>query len=514
MTTLKTGKIDSVVGQHRHEILQVADTVSREKGIDREEVIQAMESALQRIAIGKYGLERDIRVTIHRHTGQVTILNCLTVVETIENESREITFQEATRRNPDDSIKLGDVIAEELPPVEFGRVAAQNARQVIMQKVREAERARQYLEFKDRIGDIVSGIVKRVEFGNIFIDLGGRGEAILRREEIIPREIFHAGDRIKAYVLSVSPDAKGPMIALSRVHPQFMAKLFAQEVPEIYDGIIDIKSVARDPGSRAKIAVFSADPSLDPIGACVGMRGARVQAVVSELQGEKVDIIPWSSNAATFVVNALAPAEVTKVVLDEEKKRVEAIVAEDHLSLAIGRRGQNVRLASQLTGWDIDILTEAQESEKRAEEYSTSVNLFMEALDVDEIIAQLLTAEGFSSVDQIIEADVSELVAIEGFDEDIAQELKNRATNYQEKKLQEDLKVIKEKGLDPKIQEIKEFTSAMLLQLVEKEVKTLDDLADLSGDELIEILGNKSFSLETANKIIMGAREHWFAEDK
>ncbi|ODN72152.1 hypothetical protein A6302_00556 [Methylobrevis pamukkalensis] len=363
------------VSANRLELLQIADAVAREKSIDRQIVIAAMEDAIQKAARSRYGQETDVRAEIHSRTGEIKLQRLLQVVETVENIATEIDLAEAQHRNP--GARIGDFIAEALPPIDFGRIAAQSAKQVIVQKVREAERDHQYDEFKDRIGEVINGVVKRVEYGNVIVDLG-RGEAICRRDELIPREAFRYGDRIRALIHDVRREQRGPQVFLSRTHPQFMAKLFAQEVPEIYDGIIEIKSVARDPGSRAKIAVISRDSSIDPVGACVGMRGSRVQAVVQELQGEKIDIIPWNPDAATFIVNALQPAEVAKVVLDEDAERIEVVVPDEQLSLAIGRRGQNVRLASQLTGWDIDILTEQEESERRQKEFQERTELFME----------------------------------------------------------------------------------------------------------------------------------------
>jgi N utilization substance protein A len=494
----------------RHELLLVAETVAREKGIEREDVISAMEQAIQKAAKAKYGMDRDIRAFIDRTTGEVDIQKCLTVVDEVQDPLIEILLKEAIDR--DLNAKVGDIVKEMLPPIEFGRVAAQSARQVIFQKVRDAERAQQYLEYKDRIGQIISGLVKRVEFGNVVMDLG-RTEAILRREDTIPRETFRVGDRIRVYIADVRPETRGPMIFLSRNHPQFMTKLFEQEVPEIYDGIIEVKAVARDPGSRAKLAVYTTDPSIDPVGACVGMRGSRVQAVVSELQGEKVDIIPWSSNPATFMVNALAPAEVMKVVLDEENHRVDVVVEEEQLSLAIGRRGQNVRLASQLTGWNIDILTEAEETARRTEEQSSRTKLFMEALDVDEMIGQLLASEGFATIEEIAYVPLSEFANIEGFDEEISQELQSRAINYLD---QRDVKVAqecKELGLAQEVMDIDGLTPEMLLKLAKNGVKSLDDFADLAGDELVDLVGKSALSLERANEMIMAARAHWFADE-
>src|SRR5512134_1287807 len=415
------------ISANRLELLQIADAVAREKSIDRRIVIQAMEDAIQKAAKSRYGAENDIRCEIDARTGETRLARVMAVVETIENEATQISLKDARRRNPEANI--GDFIAEPLPPLDFGRVAAQNAKQVIVQKVREAERERQYDEYKDRVGEIVNGIVKRVEYGNVIVDLG-RAEAIVRRDETLPRENFRYGDRIRAYVYDVRREQRGPQIFLSRTHPEFMAKLFAQEVPEVYEGIVTIKSVARDPGSRAKIAVVSRDASIDPVGACVGMRGSRVQAVVNELQGEKIDIIQWSPDAATFIVNGLAPAEVTKVVLDEDSNRIEVVVPESQLSLAIGRKGQNVRLASQLTGWDIDILTEQEESERRQADFENSTRVFMEALDVDEVVGQLLASEGFASVEELALIDEKEIAGIEGFDEGTAGELQARAREY------------------------------------------------------------------------------------
>ena len=399
-----------------------------------------------------------------------------------------------------------------LPPIDFGRIAAQTAKQVIVQRVREYERKRQFDEFKDRVGEIINGTVKRTEYGNLMVEVG-RAEALLRRDELIPRESFRNGDRVRAYIYDVREEPRGPQIFLSRTHPGFLAKLFAQEVPEIYDGIIEIKAVARDPGSRAKMAVISRDSSIDPVGACVGMRGSRVQAVVQELQGEKIDIIPWSPQSATFVVNALAPAEVTKVVMDEEAGRVEVVVPDDQLSLAIGRRGQNVRLASQLTRWDIDILTEAEESERRQEEFRRRTGLFVEALDVDDVIAGLLVTEGFNTIEELAFVPMEELAEIEGFDEQIAEELIRRAEAYLVKRDNELNDKRLELGVSEEVAAIEALTPAMLVALGEKGVKTLDDLADLASDELVEIVGEANMEEATANEVIMAARAHWFANE-
>src|SRR6201987_3434988 len=417
------------VSANRLELLQIADAVAREKAIDRGIVITAMEDAIAKAARSRSGGETDVHAEIEPKTGDLRLTRHMLVVEAVENPSNQITLEEAPKRHP--AAQVGDPIADPLPPLEYGRIAAQSAKQVIVQKVREAERDRQYEEYKDRIGDIVNGIVKRVEYGNVVVDLG-RGEAIVRRDELLPREVFRNGDRIRAYIYDVRREPRGPQIFLSRTHPQFMSKLFAQEVPEIYDNIVEVKAVARDPGSRAKIAVISRDSSVDPVGACVGMRGSRVQAVVNELQGEKIDIIPWSPDVATFVVNALAPAEVAKVVLDEDKERISVVVPDQQLSLAVGRRrrGQNVRLASQLTGWDIDILTEQEESERRQAEFEKRTKIFMDALNVDEVVGQLLASEGFTSIEELAFVDPKELASIQGFDEDTAGELQTRAQDY------------------------------------------------------------------------------------
>ena len=502
--------MENVATYSPSDLLQVADAVARDKGIDRDEVLQAMEQAIQKAGRSKYGQEYDIRSEIDRKSGQIRLLRFREVAEPVENDATQIPLGEARRFNPD--AEVGDFITDPLPPIDFGRIAAQTAKQVIVQKVRDAERARQFKEFKDRVGEIVNGLAKRVEFGNVIVDLG-RAEAILRRDELLPRESFRQGERVRAYIYDVRQEARGPQIFLSRTHPQFMAKLFAQEVPEIYDGIIEIRAVARDPGSRAKIAVLSNDSGIDPVGACVGMRGSRVQAVVAELQGEKIDIIPWSADPATFVVNALAPAEVAKVVMDEEQRRIEVVVPDDQLSLAIGRRGQNVRLASQLTGWDIDILTEAEESERRTEEFRTRSQLFIEALDIDDVIAHLLVTEGFTSVEEIAFVPLQDLAGIEGFDEDVAGELQERAKVFIERKNQELEARRIELGVTEELAAVPGLTPAMLVALGDKGIKTLDDLADLASDELIEMVQAVAKpSQDEANAIIMAARAHWFAD--
>jgi N utilization substance protein A len=508
-----------VVSANRLELLQIADAVAREKSIDRQIVVDAMQDAIAKAARSRYGAETDVHAEINTKTGELRLARHLQVVDTVENPAIEITVDEAKRHNP--AAQAGDVIADPLPPFDFGRIAAQSAKQVIVQKVREAERDRQYDEYKDRIGEIVNGAVKRVEYGNVFVDLG-RGEAIIRRDEMIPRETFKVGDRARAYVYDVRREPRGPQIFLSRTHPQFMAKLFGQEVPEIYDGIVEVKAVARDPGSRAKIAVISRDSSIDPVGACVGMRGSRVQAVVGELQGEKIDIIPWSPDVATFVVNALQPAEVAKVVLDEEADKIEVVVPDEQLSLAIGRRGQNVRLASQLTGWDIDILTEAEESERRQKEFVQRTDLFMNALNVDETVGQLLASEGFRNVEELAYVELSELASIEGFDEDTAGEIQSRAQEHLaavEAELDEKRRAL---GVEDALREVDGVTTSMMVALGENDVKSVEDLAGCATDDLVGWTERKDgestrhsgyldgfdLSRQDAEAIIMAARIH------
>jgi N utilization substance protein A len=471
----------ATVSANKLELLQIAEAVAREKAIDRKIVLAAMEDAIAKAARSRYGSETEVRAEIDAKSGELHLSRHMLVVELVENPAMQISLEEARRRHP--AAQIGDTIADPLPPLPFGRIAAQSAKQVIVQKVREAERDRQYDEFKDRIGDIVNGIVKRVEYGNVVVDLG-RGEAIVRRDELLPREVFRNGDRIRAYIYDVRREQRGPQIFLSRTHPEFMAKLFAQEVPEIYDEIVEVKAVARDPGSRAKIAVTSRDSSVDPVGACVGMRGSRVQAVVNELQGEKIDIIPWSYEIATFVVNALAPAEVSKVVIDEERDRIEVVVPDQQLSLAIGRRGQNVRLASQLTGKDIDILTEQEESERRQAEFENRTRIFIDALNVDEVIGQLLASEGFNSVEDLALVDLKELASIEGFDEDTANELQTRARDHLAKIEAELDEKRKELGVEDALQEVPGVTTAMLVRFGENDIKTVEDLAGCATDDL------------------------------
>ena len=479
------------ISANRLELLQIAEAVAREKSIDKEVVIEAIEEAIQKGARARYGAEHDIRVRIDPKTGETTVKRVITVIDdeaVFESEDGVPEEPVGVRRladalRSDKDAFVGKTYEEILPPFEFGRVQTQMARQVVTGKVREAERERQYEEFKDRVGEIVNGVVKRVEYGNTVVDLG-RGEGIMRRDQSIPRENFNIGDRIRCYIYDVRRETKGPQILLSRAHGGFMAKLFAQEVPEVYDGVIEIRAVARDPGSRAKMAVVSNDSSIDPVGACVGMRGSRVQAVVAELQGEKIDIIQWSPDEATFIVNGLAPAEVSKVVMDEEDERVEVVVPDEQLSLAIGRRGQNVRLASQLTGWQIDIMTESQESERRQREFTERTALFQEALDVDEVIAQLLVTEGFASVEDVAYVDASEVAAIEGFDEDTADEIQTRAREYLDKEAAEYDAKRKALGVEDGLLEIDGVTLPMAVALGEGDVKSVEDLAGLIPDDL------------------------------
>ncbi len=501
MTTASLGRV---------ELLRVADAVAQEKGISADEVLDAMAQAIQTAARRKYGVEHEIFAEVDRQTGEIRIYRQLEVVETPEDPMREIPLEVARRQNPD--AEVGDQILEPLPPIDLGRISAQSAKQVIVQKVREAERERQYEEYKDRVGEIIVGEVKRVEHGNVLVDLG-RAEAIIRRDDLIQREMFQPKDRVRAYLYDVRQELRGPQLFLSRSHPQFMAKLFEQEVPEIYDGIIEIKSVARDPGSRAKIAVISKDTNIDPVGACVGMRGSRVQAVVQELAGEKVDIIPWSPDEATFVVNALAPAEVSKVVLDPDDQRIEVVVPDDQQHIAIGRRGQNVRLASQLTGWAIDIISETQESERRNDEFRSLTDMFIARLNVEEMIAQLLATEGFSSVEELADTPLDEIAAIQGFDEEIAAALKERAEQTLEEEAEQLRETCETLGLTQDLVDFEPLSIPSIIKLGEQGVKTLDDLADLAADELVEMLPDLGLSSEEAGAIVMAARAHWFGDE-
>jgi len=507
----------SVTSANRLELLQIADAVAREKMIEPALVIEAMEDSLGKAARSRYGAEYDIRAVIDRKSGELELTRYREVVEEVENFFTELNLDEAREIKAD--AEIGHFITDPLPPVDFGRIAAQSAKQVIMQKVREAERERQFEEFKDRAGEIINGVVKRTEYGNVIVDVG-RGEAILRRDQLIQREAFRNGDRVRALIRDVRLETRGPQIFLSRTAPEFLAELFKMEVPEIYDGIIEIKAVARDPGSRAKMGVISYDGSIDPVGACVGMRGSRVQAVVAELQGEKIDIIPWNEDPATFLVNALQPAEVAKVVFDEESERIEVVVPDEQLSLAIGRRGQNVRLASQLTGFDIDIMTEAQESERRQTEFAERTQLFMDTMNVDEMVAQLLVSEGFATLEEVAYVDTEELLSIDGFDQETAEELQARARESLDELNAKAIERAKELGVEQSLFDFEGLTPQMIEALAEDGVKSLDDFATCADWELAGgfttvdgkrvkdtgLLEKFDMSLEEAQHLIMRAR--------
>ncbi|MBW4330159.1 transcription termination factor NusA [Stakelama sp. CBK3Z-3] len=522
----------TAISANKAELLAIADAVAREKLIDKAIVIEAMEDAIQRAARARYGAENDIRAKLDPNSGDLRLWRVVEVVEAVDDYFKQVSVKDAQKLQK--GAAVGDYIVDPLPPIEFGRIAAQASKQVIFQKVRDAERERQYEEFKDRAGEIITGVVKRVEFGHVVVDLG-RAEGVIRRDQQIPREVVRVGDRVRSLILNVRRENRGPQIFLSRAHPDFMKKLFAQEVPEIYDGIIEIKAAARDPGSRAKIGVISHDGSIDPVGACVGMKGSRVQAVVQEMQGEKIDIIPWSEDIATFVVNALQPANVARVVLDEEEERIEVVVPDDQLSLAIGRRGQNVRLASQLTAKAIDILTEADASEKRQKEFVERSAMFEKELDVDETLAQLLVAEGFGELEEVAYVEIDELAGIEGFDEELAQELQSRAAEALERREEANREERRSLGVEDDLATMPYMTEGMLVTLGKAGIKTLDDLADLATDELVAkkraeprrrnenapkraedkggVLAEYGLSEEQGNEIIMAARAHWFEDE-
>ncbi|MEM7569805.1 MAG: transcription termination factor NusA [Pseudomonadota bacterium] len=496
--------------------MQIVDAVAREKLIEKDIVFGALEEAIKKAAMARYGEDNEIKAEIDRKSGETHLFRITHVVEDaeLEDSATQVTVAQAKSQKQDAAV--GDVISDPLPPIDFGRVAAVAAKQIIVQKVRDAERDRQYDEFKDRVGEIIVGVIKRVEYGHVIVDLG-RAEGVIRRDQVIPRENHRQNDRVRCFILDVRREQRGPQIFLSRTAPEFLASLFKQEVPEIYDGIIEIKAVARDAGSRAKFAVISNDSSIDPVGACVGMRGSRVQAVVSELHGEKIDIINWSPDPANFIVNALAPAEVAKVVLDEDNDRIEVVVPDDQLSLAIGRRGQNVRLASQLSGWTIDIMTEAQESDRRQEEFIARSQMFVTELDVDETLAQLLVAEGFTSLEEVAYVELDELLAVEGFDEDLAQELQTRANEALDRQAQQADEERKVLGVEDGVAEIELLTPQMLVVLGQNKILTLDDLGDLATDELVDkregVLAGFDLSEEEGNAIIMAARAHWFDDE-
>ena len=526
----------SAISANRAELIAIANAVATEKMIDKSIVIEAMEEAIQKSARNRYGAENDIRAKLDPRTGDLRLWRVVEVVEDVEDYFKQVDLKQGEKLQP--GAKVGDFIVDPLPPVDLGRIDAQSAKQVIFQKVRDAERDRQFEEFKDRAGEVITGVIKSVEFGHVIVNLG-RAEGVIRRDQQIPREVPRVGERVRALIQRVERQNRGPQIFLSRAHPDFMKKLFAQEVPEIYDGLISIQAAARDPGSRAKIGVISRDSSIDPVGACVGMKGSRVQAVVQELQGEKIDIIPWSEDTATFVVNALQPATVSRVVIDEEESRIEVVVPDDQLSLAIGRRGQNVRLASSLTGSAIDIMTEAEASEKRQKEFAERSKTFEEELDVDETLSQLLVAEGFSELEEVAYIDISELAAIEGFDEELGQELQSRALEALERREESQRQERRELGVEDALAELPHLTEAMLVTLGKAGIKTLDDLADLATDELVAkkrggeqrrrndtrrertertedkggVLGEYSLSEEQGNEIIMAARAHWFDDE-
>jgi len=522
--------MSNAISANKAELLAIADAVAREKLIDKAIVLEAMEDAIQRAARARYGAENDIRAKIDANSGDMRLWRVVEVVEEVEDYFKQVSLKDGEKLQP--GAAIGDFIVDPLPPIEFGRIAAQAAKQVIFQKVRDAERERQFEEFKDRAGEIITGVVKRVEFGHVVVDLG-RAEGVIRRDQQIPREVLRINDRVRALILNVRRENRGPQIFLSRAHPDFMRKLFAQEVPEIYDGVIEIKACARDPGSRAKIGVISHDGSIDPVGACVGMKGSRVQAVVQELQGEKIDIIPWSTDMATFVVNALQPATVSRVLIDEEEERIEVVVPDDQLSLAIGRRGQNVRLASMLTASAIDIMTETDSSEKRQREFIEKSEMFQQELDVDETLAQLLVAEGFGAMEEVAYVETHELAAIEGLDEEIAAELQNRAQEALDRREVANREERQALGVEDALAELPHLTEAMLVTLGKAGIKTLDDLADLATDELVErkrrddrrgrgsseapkggVLADYGLSEEQGNEIIMAARAHWFADEE
>ena len=494
------------------DLIEISNNLAKEKGIDSEEILLAMETAIAKAGRTKYGQEFDIRAHVDRSSGKIGLFRYIEIVDSLEDQPEEerinkIDLKKAVQKKPE--AKIGEFIIDQLPQIDFGRIAVQTAKQVIFQKVKEAERSVQYQNFKDRVGEIVNGIVKRVEYGNIIVDLG-KAEALLKRDELLNRETFRRSDRVRAYIYDVREEVSGPQIFVSRAHNEFLVMLFKQEVPEIYDGIIEVKSVARDPGSRAKIAVTTKEKSIDPVGACVGMRGSRVQAVVNELQGEKIDIVLWSEETATFVVNALGPAEVDKVIIEEELKKIDIIVPDEQLSLAIGRRGQNVRLASALTGWDIDILTISEESERRNEDFKRLSQVFISSLDVDEVIAHLLVTEGFSNVQEISMVTVDELSSIEGFDDNLAKELKERASNHLKKIYEENLVKLQTLDVDEYLIKNRLLTQDQVIHLANRDIKTRDNLADLSSEELIENLKDINFDSKEADKVIMEARQHWF----
>lgn len=511
MTSRKIRVSDKkAVKQPRHELLQVAEAVAREKGIEVSEALTAMEFAIQKAAKAKYGFDHNIRASIDDTTGEISIFRIITVVEEVENEASEISLEDARIDHPD--VELDYEFVEELPPLEFGRGAAQSARQTIVQKIREAEREHQYSEFLDRKGEIVSGIVKQVDYNQVIVDIG-KTEGVLRKEENIPRQTFRVGDRIKAILIDIKPESSGPMLILSRTSSQFIVKLFEQEVTEVYDGIIKIMSVARDPGSRSKMSVYSPDNRVDPVGSCVGVRGSRVQSIMNELQGEKIDILPWSSDQATYIMSALSLQEARRVVIDEEAGKVDVIVDDEHLSQAIGRRGQNVRLASMLTNWKISVVSESEDSAKRLLENSAKVKSLVDNLKVDEIMAQLLISEGFASIEDIAQSDLEDFASIEGFDEETSKELRQRAIDFIDAQEEKFFKMCEELGISDDLLTLEGLDIPMFIKLIDAGIRTRDDIADLSNDELIDIVGIENLSNDEANEIIMSARESWFNDE-
>lgn len=499
------------------EILQVADAVAREKGIPREAIISALKEAIATVSKRKYGQDHNIRVEINEKTGEIEIFMDRTVVDQVSDIGIEISLEDAKEREK--NIKEGDIISDSLPPIDFGRVTSQTVKQVVIQKIKESEREKQYEDFKDRIGEIITGVVKRVEYGNVIIDFG-KTETLLPRDQVIPREMFRTGDRVRAYISEVKQENKGHQVILSRTKPDFLTQLFSQEVPEIYDNIITIKSVARDPGSRAKCAVVSNDSAIDPVGACIGPRGVRVTAVYNELQGEKIDIIQWSPDLATFAVNAItskskdATVEVSKIVIDEDRGVIEAIVPDDQLSLAIGRRGQNVRLASELVGWTINVISEADESARSVEEFNKYSEYFANSLNVEEVIGQLLASEGFKSMEEIAYIEIEELTDIEGFDEDLATELQNRAVDFIDAERKSKREFWESEGVDKKLLELPYINEALMFEFASNSIKTIDDVADLSRDDFRELFPKFKISDDELNELIMKSREHWFDDNK
>ena len=509
-------------GLDKQELLRIVDAVANEKSIDKELVIGSMESAIQKAALTKFGNDNNIEVTIDRESGDIKIQKVLEIVESVEDSAREITLDNAKKLKPNDNdkLKVGDKIFEELPQIDFGRIAAQSAKQVISSRVREAEKNRQYEDFIDKQGQILSGIIKRLEYGNVIVDLG-KAEGVIKKDELIPREILKTGDRVKAYCYEVKKELKGHQIFLSRAHPQFLSRLFFQEVPEIYEGTIEIKSVARDPGSRAKICVYSQDSSIDPVGACVGMRGSRVQTIVNELHGEKIDIIKWTEDLPTLISESLSPAEIQKVLIDQENKRIDVILTEENLSKAIGRRGQNVRLASKLTNYEIDILTDKEDSERRQAEFKDRTENLIKNLEVDETLGQLLVSEGFQGIEDIAQSTPENISKIDAIDEDTAKELIERSKETLVKEKEAVAEKLKELGVEETLINLKGMTQGMLVILGQKNIKKLIDFADLSSDELIggfdEVKGKKiriegfleefSLSRKEADDLIMAARE-------